>query len=223
MSDETRDEVLGLLAEGNNAELAQMIVTNWAHMKWRTTWAFWQEMESALRQRLPDCTVLEFNKYTSNHLNRLYFYNRNKNYQFGLVMKIGSLRGSARDEVCLCVCNSDDQGSPAFFGFAITQDAQWKENQRDESYDSLAAQVAAFFHPNLRNGWWIGWRQFQSLPLDLVGYANAETLALANPSKRAEAITTLFHELESCMTACGIREFLGVHATSSRTDESTTI
>jgi len=218
MNDETRDEVLGLLAEGSNAELAQMIVTNWTHMKWRTTWAFWQEIEVALRQRLSDCTMLDVNKYTSNRLDGLYWRDRKKDYHFGLTLRIGSLPGSARDEVCLCLCNSDDGGSRAFFGLAVLREKDWKANQRDETYDSVAAQVAAVFHQNSRNDWWIGWRHFQSVPLDLVEYSNAETLALVNPAKRAEVITALCDELEACVTTCGIRAFLGVHTTPSRTD-----
>lgn len=217
MSDETRDQVIGLLAEGNNAELAQMIVGNWDHLKWRTTWAFWREMEVAVRRwqpLFPELAVLEANKFTDERLTRLYFWQRKKDYDFGLTIRLGRLPGSASDEVCLCLFNSDE-GSEPFFGLAVLREGKWEGNQRAAAYDALAAQVASFFHPNPRDDWWIGWRYFRSVPLNLVDYANAETLALVNPVKRVATIETLCAEMESCLTECGMPAFMSDDARES--------
>ena len=210
MNDETRGEVIGLLAEGNNAELAQMIVGNWTHLKWRTTWAFWQEMEVAVRRwqsLFPAFAVLETNKFTDERLNRLYFWERKRDFDFGLTIRLGKLPGLAHDEVCLCVCNSD-QGSEPFFGFAVLREGKWEGNQLASAYDPLAAQIGAFFHSTPREDWWMGRRFFRSLQLNLVDYANAETLALVNPTKRAATIETLCAEMESCLIECGLQAFM---------------
>lgn len=217
MNDETRDSVIGLLAEGNHAELAQMIVGNWAHLKWRTTWAFWQEMEVAVRRwqpLFPDFMVLEANKFTDERLSRLYFWERKRDYDFGLTIRLGRLPGSANDEVCLCLCNSDE-GSEPFFGLAVLREGKWEANQRAAAYDALAAQSAAFFHPNPRDDWWIGWRYFRSVSLNLVDYADPKTLALANSAERTVTIEKLCMEMESCLIECGLQSFLSGDARES--------
>ena len=144
MSQENREPTRALLAEGNNAVLAAMVVENWTHMKWRATWEFWQDLEAALVGRLhgdfPAVESMALQRFLVEALNRFFFYKRGKDSGFGLMLKLGRLP-HAPEDVCLAVETGDE---PSYYGITLVRGGTERGINGEPAFAELRQQIAPF-------------------------------------------------------------------------------
>lgn len=90
MSEFEKQSVLALMAQGDNAEQAAIIVGNWNHVRWHTEWDFWTELAASVETKFNISEERFSEDAISKHING----GNNKDYYYGIEFSAGRLFGN---------------------------------------------------------------------------------------------------------------------------------
>ncbi len=179
-----KDDIIELLAKGENILDAQKIASNWVHVNWHAEWLFWEDLEKELKKKYK---IVEVNRYSRDLLNSVYYKSRNRNLWYGVMCE---LKMVGEYGVCLYV----ERGfGNLYYGITITKEGKrntiFKKN--NESYSKEVEQIS-----ENTNEWWLGYREFDT-KINFTSFNDKNTLKLLNEEHRRLIVGKLLEELEN--------------------------
>lgn len=198
MNEEKRNEIVELLAEGDNAILAQNIDEAWPHLKWCTTLKFWEELEAKLQELQPLCpdfriVSLEGWGYSEHNMDQLFFSKRPGEIEFGIAALIHPLpdAGDAGLYIGVGYCPDD----LLYVGVFLYESESQSYSNDDPKYSSYTESLSAFGKNN-RSKSWLNYKSVACRHIDFRQFQHPDTLALANDQKRKAIIDEVFAEIK---------------------------
>jgi hypothetical protein len=208
MNEKNRDEVIELLSQGDNPLLGKTIIDTWVHMKWYTTWQFWEEFEarlSSLATYYPAFKILPIQKYSEDYLNGLFHRERGRDFEFGLLSILCPFRQSHSDAIAL---NIQTDNVRLYFGLRAVRNESSIDVSGEPAFAALADQLAECSDPDFKNDWWLGGKYFKSKDINLLDFKTEDTVDLVNAQKRRASIEALYAEIVEFLETCRIEETL---------------
>lgn len=179
MSEVEKQQVLSLVAQGDNAESAAIIARNWNHVRWHTEYDFWTELLALAKTIFQ---ISDDNRFTEDAISKHVHGGKNKDWWYGLNFPIGKLFGI---DVTFEIERGEQE--PVYYGLPhCSTDNEVKKRMRD-ALQSLEAQS---------NESWAGWK-FTSAEVDFYTFDKPATLQLVSKDKRQGIINELWDEIQS--------------------------
>jgi len=191
MNKEEYLEIIELLAENENVLQAHKIASNWSHVKWHTEWDFWIDLEKAVAQ---EYNILEIQKYSSDLLDRVVHYTRNRNPWYGLMFEIAK---SENHTFCIFIERGLDE---VYFGLTILDKSGNREASDDNAFDELTEKIQKFSDWKKENSW-IGGNYLEPR-INFEIFGNEATLKLINKDFRAKFINQNWVQIKGFIAKC---------------------
>ena len=192
MTDEKIDEIEKLLADGDNAVLAQSILETWPHIKWRATWKFLTELEAklkALKTVFPEFE-LEDGGYSEQDMNRMFFNKKPGEIDFCIEMLLCKLT----ETTGLCLAVGYARTDHLYVGLFVRGGEGRRVNHGGPEFETYVREISCF-HQDRRNESWLNWKSISCRQIELLSFEHPDTLALANDEKRRKIIDEVFAEI----------------------------
>lgn len=178
MNEDEKQQVLSLVAKGDNAENAAIIARNWNHVRWHTEWDFWNELLASIKNRYE---ISATGKFSSDALDKMIHERRGRNPWYGLSFFIGSIHNSHMS------VRIERNTGPVCYGLRY-----------GDSDDDTRARMRLALRPlsvQQHSEWWAGLKS-ANIGIDFENFNNSITLQLANPEKRKIIVSELWKEMQ---------------------------
>ncbi|MGI4871034.1 MAG: PD-(D/E)XK nuclease family protein [Janthinobacterium lividum] len=171
-------QFVNLMAQGDNAEQASVIVNNWNHVRWYTEMDFWNEL---LALAAIAYKVLDENKFSDEAISMIVHESRNTNPWYGISFIIGILQGN---EVKFRI---ERNNGPAYYGIRFTT----------PDVDVRKRMIAALETPETRPSPHWASHKTTRVGINLHDFSNPITLQMVNSDKRQLIMASLWKEVQA--------------------------
>jgi hypothetical protein len=178
MDEAEKQQILSLLAKGDNAENAAIIARNWNHVRWHTEWDFWNELLASIKNKYE---ISPIGKFSSDALDKMIHERRGRNPWYGLSFVIGSIHNSP-----ISIRIERNTGSICY-GLRY-----------GDSDDDTRTRMRLALRPlsvQQHSEWWAGLKSANA-GIDFENFNNSITLQLANPERRKIIVSELWQEMQ---------------------------
>lgn len=193
MESSEMNDMVELLAQGENMIRAQKIAENWNHARWFTEWYFWNDLEKAAAAKY---TVSDIQKYNDRKLDSVVHHRRNQNPWYGIMFSVGSFLDA---DACIFIERGVDN---VYYGLTMVTADGSKEQSGDIRFKPLADLIAEFGEWGQETHW-IGGNYCQP-EINFTKFSGPDTLRLLNDSYRASYIFQLWQQIEEFTGRCRI-------------------
>jgi hypothetical protein len=185
MHKEEMDEIVELLAQGENMIKAKKVAENWDHARWFTEWYFWTELERVIAE---DYTIKDIQKFSGPKLDSVIHHRRNQNPWYGLMFQVGNYLDA---EACVFIERGVDN---VYYGLTMVTGGT-KQQSGDIRFQPLAEKIAVFSEW-FQETHWIG-GNFCKPEINFSKFSEPATLKLLNDDYRANYINQLWQQIKS--------------------------
>lgn len=184
-----RKELLSVLANGNNMEQAEYLVSNWNHMKWHTEMDFWNDLLSHKPDTLKQYDLVNWFLFDEDFLNGTVHSKRNRDFQYGIAIKLFDYED---EEICFMIERGDDSLD---YGIVVNYESKDKKEWLIKKTDFVPylQKTISEEHIGDLSSPWLHWK-YPKQDIDFERFDNAVTLSLANPEKREAIVKALWLE-----------------------------
>lgn len=197
---EERKDLLSLLANDNNMEQASYLVNNWIHMRWHTEMDFWIALQNSMPENLKQFKLINDFMFSPEHIDGTVHARNNRDFEYGIAFTLFKYKEeeSNNEEVSFFIL----RGRQAL-EYGITIDyTKKKENflikKETDFQDYLIKKLPNGYTSN-ENSPWIHWKNTKK-DINFEMFNSPDTLALANPEKRAIIVKDLWEEITTYLS-----------------------
>lgn len=190
MHREEMDDIVELLAKGDNMLKAKKISENWNHARWHTEWYFWRDLEKLI---VLEYEISPVQKYSVENINSVVHHRRNQNPWYGILFKIGTYL-----DADACIFIERGGGSEAVYYGLTMLTGTTKENSGDVRFKPLAEKVSQFSEW-FQDTYWIG-GNYCKPEINFNEFSQPDTLKLLNDNYRAQYINALWRQMKEFVT-----------------------
>ena len=192
MSEEQFNEVRKLLSENdNNIINAQLIAGNWVDVKWHTEWDFWNDFAELISK---DYEILDHQKFSHDYLNSAIHGKRNRDPWYGIMFKIGVLKGA---DMCLYIERGDGN---LYYGITMMDKSDRRINAESRFDEFRQFLTKKEFEWWLRE-WWL-FCEYLEPAINFNSFSDSNTLRLANEQYRKEYIAKIWEKIQEFIRFC---------------------
>ncbi len=184
MTDKARaemEEVIKLTATAGNALTAFKLMDNWKHVRYNTEYLFWTELIALVAQA--GFPIADEKKFTDDRLNSCLYEKGDPWY--GIVIPLDEYRTDAVG-VTLIIERGD---RVIKYGVRLTSA---DDVAREQMFADFSKRLADL-HCSQQPGWPA--RRYSSRQIDFQHYTNPDTITLADPQIRQEAVAAFWEEV----------------------------
>lgn len=193
MSEEQTQEIIKLLSENDNMINAQLIADNWVHVKWHTEWNFWNDFAELISK---DYEILEHLKFSHGYLNSVIHGKRNRNPHYGIMFKIGVLKGA---DMCLYIERGDGN---LYYGIRMMDKLDVGIQINNEpKFNEFHQFLKKEYSQTNRNPHWLVIKYLEP-SINFNRFSDSNTLRLANEQHRKEHIAKIWEEIQELIRLC---------------------
>ncbi|WP_417558818.1 PD-(D/E)XK nuclease family protein [Mesoflavibacter zeaxanthinifaciens] len=188
-----REALLNFLGKGDNMKQAHYIADNWIHMKWHTEWEFWNDFYNQIPDSLKGLPIVEEFLFSSDKLDNAIHYERNRNYEYGLAIKLFEYNN---EDICLYIERNSQR---LFYGIIVdfTKDRNNDNDWNIKSSSDIQLLSESLTHSVLghdRSPWIV--YQYPKKQINFEHFNHTDTLDLANQQKRLQMVVELWDEIK---------------------------
>ncbi|MES2426913.1 MAG: PD-(D/E)XK nuclease family protein [Bacteroidota bacterium] len=192
MNSEEQEELIELLAEGDNMIRAKKISENWITVKWKTELLFWSDLDLMIQN---EYHISNRCKYSSERINDMIKKSRNRSPWYGLMFKINEYK---KCDVCLFI----ERGwEDVYYGITLIRGDD-REVNKEAIFDNLALKLVDLSEWGQEISWIAG--NYCEPKINFESFANDTTLKLLNSKERSFYLTNLWGQVKNYVTAVNI-------------------
>jgi hypothetical protein len=184
MQQDEYQPVIDFLAQQPNLEIAHKIGSNWAHIRWQTEYAFWEDLEGTLRDKCKDLgsfSILEHHKWSPKALTDEIHGRGNPWY--GIMFLFTDLLSFEQLAIYI------ERGrSQLVLGLTVGAVAEKRISVEDATFEKLRSS---------ENPYWLQCRPIECAEINFGAFSSKDTLSLLNPDSRKPIIDKIVKEVDA--------------------------